>query len=502
MTVGRKCAFMYRVGYAEPRPCGNWATKSSEFCIWHDEASKERVSNIAQLFETAWAKNQLVSPEGICLRKAPLRGLVLVGGDLQGIDFEGADLTRAKLRGSNISQCIFKGATLRGADLSECSAIGADFEGACLDEANCRGANLSGARFDRAEIRGTILKDANIANTVLTRAQSDEKFSESIYVKKYSPNPFTPKAGVPPMCFGGREKNKKLLMNTLNAGMHGDTDHIIVTGDWAMGKTSLLLWYRSEIQHQGIWTSYVPIPLCSTTAPTKDSVESIIEGIYSGFAMGVSKMKKFLKTLESFGFSIAGTGLTFSRCTDLSPMSMLYQALTSLWEDVSDGSGCVVIMLDDVHQLGNATEVMSAIQQCMVLITVNRSARILLVLASTSTEWNAIAGSSGHTPIGRYFSTPGVELRKLTASDVRIVVEKTLENTGVSFSENILSEVIDYAAGHPYDLQIICKLLYDAQMQGVVRMSAWDKAKCSADMWLNRVATKQGQAPRSSDGSQ
>jgi uncharacterized protein YjbI with pentapeptide repeats len=76
-----------------------------------------------------WRADRDETPD---LSRAGLRGL-----DLSGFDLSGADLQGADLRGTNLS-----GANLSGAHLD-----GANFFKAVLDDANLAGAFLNGAQF-------------------------------------------------------------------------------------------------------------------------------------------------------------------------------------------------------------------------------------------------------------------------------------------------------------------------------------------------------------------
>ena len=69
------------------------------------------------------------------LSRAGLRGL-----DLSGFNLSGADLQGADLRGTNLNQANLSGANLEGANLFKAALDGADLSGAFLDGAqflNC-----------------------------------------------------------------------------------------------------------------------------------------------------------------------------------------------------------------------------------------------------------------------------------------------------------------------------------------------------------------------------
>ncbi|MBU8923066.1 MAG: pentapeptide repeat-containing protein [Bacteroidales bacterium] len=80
--------------------------------------------------------------------------------ELAGINFRGADLTRAILSGADL-----KGANLEGADLSGADLMEADLQGAWLSGADLGSANMMGADLKKADLTGV-----NLENAILYRA--------------------------------------------------------------------------------------------------------------------------------------------------------------------------------------------------------------------------------------------------------------------------------------------------------------------------------------------
>jgi uncharacterized protein YjbI with pentapeptide repeats len=121
--------------------------------------------------------------------KAGLAGASLRGASAAGSVWECADLSRAALRGANLTGAIFAGArlvdadlggvsareaTFRAADLTKAVLDGADlmqssFEEARLVGARLRGASLYGAEVRGAELGGADLSQALVAGTKLER---------------------------------------------------------------------------------------------------------------------------------------------------------------------------------------------------------------------------------------------------------------------------------------------------------------------------------------------
>lgn len=492
ILADKKCTFQYRVARFYPKQCEEKALPDSEYCIWHDKRPKQDYAALASKLEEAITKKNL-STEGFSLRYAQLRGLTLHRTGLIGVDFEKADLTRARLPECDLSHAIFRNANLRGADLTECHAEETDFQGACLDEVNFLASALENANFEYSSYRGANFTEAYLQGTLLYEVFGKTDISKDRILKQFMPNPFTPKAGLLPRWFGDRDAAKHSLISALVQASTGLPDHVVVLGEWAMGKTALLLWFKGEAQYRDIWASYVPVPLLDESTTVIETTSSLVEGISHGFAMGVSSLKTFLRTVNQFGFSIAGTGVSLSRKIDMQPTTLLSETFQSLWDDLSARTKCVILLFDDIHQIRPGKQVLSVLKQSLTQMTATSQARILIVMSATPGEWLSLVGAGGHTPVGRYFSSPPIELTKLSDSEVAKVIEKTLEGTDVTFSPPLIRRIQEFAKGHPYDLQIICKILYDAQLGGTVQEAVWDKSKTVAEQWLQRIATKREQ---------
>jgi hypothetical protein len=79
-----------------------------------------------------------------------LRNANLQGFDLQGLDFENARLSSARIEGANLRRAKMQGAVLRGAQMQGADLGEAEMQGADLGGAQMQGADLSGAEIDQS----------------------------------------------------------------------------------------------------------------------------------------------------------------------------------------------------------------------------------------------------------------------------------------------------------------------------------------------------------------
>jgi len=104
----------------------------------------------------------------------------LVGIDLSGANFEGANMKLAFCRGGNLEGINFRNANLYGINLEESNAKSADMEGATLECAHLRKADLTGANLKNSNMKLANLQDAVLTDVDFTGASklTLEQFEE------------------------------------------------------------------------------------------------------------------------------------------------------------------------------------------------------------------------------------------------------------------------------------------------------------------------------------
>ena len=100
--------------------------------------------------------------EGINFSGINLRRAKFIEGGCAGADFRGADLTGALFEDADLHDADFRGATLDGADFTDVNLTGADLRGATLAGTDFRNASCKGMFFDEDAIE--LAKNINITN--------------------------------------------------------------------------------------------------------------------------------------------------------------------------------------------------------------------------------------------------------------------------------------------------------------------------------------------------
>lgn len=283
-------------------------------------------------------------------------------------------------------------------------------------------------------------------------------------------NPFTPQTGWEPKSFQGRKTQIDHFMKNINeALLTHRPNHMIVLGDWGIGKTSLLKLYKKIAQKEGMLASFCAMPKFSDKDSTKDVINVIIEEILKGFPV-IKGFDKLIEEIECVGVSIAGFGgqVTRKKRTP-SPQILLTDVLTRLWKYLE--SKLVIILIDDVQNFVSNPQVIGILRLVLSRDEVITETNYLFILSSTPQGWSDFIDK--HDPIGRFFRKRE-KIRTLDKGETSKVITETLKDSGVRFSKEIVGQAYKYTMGHPYELQVLCSNLYNSQIKGLVSKRQWD----------------------------
>ncbi|MFH1860549.1 MAG: response regulator [bacterium] len=292
-------------------------------------------------------------------------------------------------------------------------------------------------------------------------------------------NPFCSKTGVEPRVFGGRFKESCFFEGKLREAEEAFCDHFLVLGNWGTGKTTLLREFKMLAQKKGCIASIVSLDEFSKNSTVLDGIECIIQGILRDLPFTGSKLETLTKQLTSLGISIMGTGFNYNRELSelkLQPQALLHDTLLSLWKDIKKNKGkSMIVMLDDVHYFEPISEILTTIKQVLSHESIVKRTKILFILTCLPEKWNEFTSLKRHHPVGRYFLSK-INLFPLSKEELVYTVEKTIEDTEVTFSQEVIEKVYFYTQGHPFEMQVLCRNLYENQIAGKVDLSVWEKA--------------------------
>lgn len=292
-------------------------------------------------------------------------------------------------------------------------------------------------------------------------------------------NPFTPMTGLEPTVFGGRTQELQFFEDKLNRAIYSKyREHFLILGDWGIGKSTLLREYKKICQSRGYISCIVPIEPIQKDTNLLEVARIIIEGILHDLPYPVDRFKKVLEFFNSLEIKILGTGVKFERSNNnnqeiISPKAFLRDTLSKLWEDIEDKTDVFVILLDDLENLAAVPEILMTLKSALTDSLMET--KILVGLASTSTNWLEITSVQKHHPLSRYFLSR-VELTYLTEKEVKETIRESLAGTGVSFSQEVMQNIFEYSGGHPFEMQLLCYHLFSNHLSRYVEIGTWEKA--------------------------
>lgn len=276
-------------------------------------------------------------------------------------------------------------------------------------------------------------------------------------------NPFTPQSGWEPKIFGGRDGQLADFEKTLDEAAELRSNHIVVIGEWGIGKTSLLKQYKKISQSRGYPASYCSLTQSGTHAKPSDGINLIMQEITFGFPLA----KSFSIEDKDYG-SLKRAQKTKKK---LEPQIRFAEFLLALFKSLS--TKLAVVLLDDVQNLLAISEVVDILRSVLSKDEILSRTKYLFVLASTPEGWAGFVDK--HDPVGRFFRRRE-NISFLTMDETEKIIHNSLLNTSVIFEKDVTEKIFSYTQGHPYELQLLCSHLYEAQIAGVVSLEQWDGA--------------------------
>jgi hypothetical protein len=273
-----------------------------------------------------------------------------------------------------------------------------------------------------------------------------------------SSNPFTPQSGWEPKIFGGRSQELEAFKLNLDDAANSRPSHLVVLGEWGVGKTSLLKQFKRMSQEKGFPAAFCSISKFTEKNKALDAVYLIAEEMLMGFPKTEGIQKNCLEPFSNKR-SLSSAQIQFTKF------------LLELWGALD--AELAVVLLDDMQNLMEISNTIDILRAVLSNEDIVKKTKFLFVLSSTPSGW--VSFIDKHDPVGRFFRKR-LNAENLTESEVMNTIGKTLKDTGVVFEEEIRKNIFKYTGGHPYEVQLLSSHLYDSQIEGKVSLDAWDSA--------------------------
>lgn len=295
------------------------------------------------------------------------------------------------------------------------------------------------------------------------------------------PNPFTPQSGWEPRVFGGRKLQIANFTKLMKEAVGNRPNHMVIFGEWGIGKTSLLKQFKKIAQAEGYLAAFCSIGRFTEKDNAQDGISLISEEMVRGFPK-IKGIRSFFEHLEAIGISIAGFGGQVTRKkTPPQPQTYLTEFLMEMWKQLN--TKLAVVLIDDVHNFSSIPEVMDILRLVLSKDEILQKTKYFFVISTTPDGWSFFLDK--HDPIGRFFRKRE-SLDCLNEHETLEIIDATLKGSGVSFDRDIKKNIYAFTLGHPYELQVLCSNLYESQLQGKVGLDEWDQAFKNALWELGR----------------
>lgn len=303
-------------------------------------------------------------------------------------------------------------------------------------------------------------------------------------------NPFVPISGLEPPVIAGRDSELNFFFERVNRLLTGGVaEHFFVSGDWGLGKSTLLAHYRRLAQSTGNLAATVRVEPMNEPADLAQVASSLMEGVIRDLAVPKNKLEKVTAYFDTIGINILGSGLEVSRRErerQLSAHAILHDTLLSLWEDISDQARLFVLLIDDVHRFGNRPDILLVLKSVLLSPRI-RDCKLLVGLAAPERYWQQLTKQEGYDELPRFFR-PTVRLNPLARSEMTTAITATLRGTGISFSPEVMEKISESSQGHPYKMQLLCYHLYRNCLGQQVSTESWAKALSDSLLELSSVS--------------
>ncbi|MFH1637781.1 MAG: ATP-binding protein [Candidatus Woesearchaeota archaeon] len=287
-------------------------------------------------------------------------------------------------------------------------------------------------------------------------------------------NPFTPKSGIGPRIFLDREEEICLFLKKIGEAKKGAQNHYVINGEWGIGKTTLLKYFKILAQKENCFAAYFPAREFKYGADDEEMVIHILQSIARNLPIKLDEKCSFFKIIKGFGVQFMGTGINLEFSSDktkiIDAQNLLLDGLLHLWDDLKDKTKSLVVLIDDVQNWKDVNRLFTLLKNVLSSDEVTKNTKYLFLLSSTTCGWQQFI--IRNHPIGRFF-IPRIELKRFDKVSTIKLVKEFLKGTGVSFSYDVTNLVFEFTQGHLFEIHALCSSLYDCEINGKVTMEQW-----------------------------
>jgi hypothetical protein len=268
-----------------------------------------------------------------------------------------------------------------------------------------------------------------------------------------STTPFRPGSGILPPLLAGRERETAVFEARVARTREGQPQHTALLGEWAIGKTTLLMHWRRLRQQAGdavVLSMAYPQP-----------ADEFLGGLVSAIDAELTTAWRQRVEVE-LGVDI-GIADARIRRPPRDPERELRAALRRLVERRAGEERSVVVLLDDVDLLPETGDALLRLRACALELYA-ADLPLAFVVAASPGLFTAVR--SAHEPLVRFFEP--LSVGPLDDTDAARALIEPIAETVVRFDPDVVAEIVDLAGGRPYYLQKLGYYAFDAAANGRV----------------------------------
>ena len=267
-----------------------------------------------------------------------------------------------------------------------------------------------------------------------------------------SANPFRPGSGILPPLLSGREPEIAALEERLTRTRQGHPQHTALLGEWAIGKTTLLMhWRRLQLQTGDAVVLSMAYPQAKDDF-LRDLADAAKAEADSRWASGID---------IEVGLDVGIAEARVRRAHREQSGPDLRQALRRLIERRAKDGHAVVVAVDDIDLVTDPGDTLLQLR-ATALELYAADAPIAFVVAASPSLFGTMRVA--HEPLVRFFEP--ILLGPLDPEASVLAIVQPLETTAVTFDPDVVSEVVRLAGGRPYYLQKLAYHAFDSAVDG------------------------------------
>lgn len=291
------------------------------------------------------------------------------------------------------------------------------------------------------------------------------------------PNPFTPNSPIDPRYFAGRLAEVIKVQAALNQTRHGKTQHILLTGERGIGKTSLAIYTRYIAQSPNeilktdfnFATAYYTVERGQTLIDVcKGLTSKLLAQVEQGLA--ASCMEKLKKLNLHFGVHVPGIGEIKVDPVKASPeaKARLYadfeKAIEEAWDELKTTHNGILLIVDEIHNLDTFEGAGSFFKVVSEAWAIDGYRNAMFAVIGLPEVPIKITEDDASAP--RVFSY--VELKRMTAEEGLGIVNSCIADSGKSIQSAAALQIANWSGGIPYFLHQLAYDSFEQDGDGVI----------------------------------